>query len=336
MKRRNFVATAVAALFVLGLSPAGFAAQPANESLKAPTVRVGVLATGTANWELDTIKRYGLDKKHGIDLVVSAHTNKNPAAVALQAGGVDGILTDYIWVSRQRSDGADFTFVPHSLAVGGLIVRDDSGIGSVKDLKGKKIGIAGGPVDKSWLILRAYGQQEAGLDLADVVETKFGSPPLVNQILLKGEVDAVLNFWHFNARLKAQGLKQVVGVTDMLKQLGIADESPLLGWTFSQGWAEKNEEGIKAFLGASRDAKKILMEDDKAWDALRARMKPADDATFTALRDGYREGIVSKYGAKEIAASEKTFAILAKLGGKTLVGDSTTLAPGTFWGGYSF
>ena len=56
--------------------------------------------------------------------------------------------------------GMDLVFVPCSRAVGGLVVRADSPARGLRDLAGGQIGIAGGPVDKSWLILRAQAQQE--------------------------------------------------------------------------------------------------------------------------------------------------------------------------------
>ena len=39
------------------------------------------------------------------------------------------------------------------MAAGGLMVSSNSNIDNINDLKGKKIGIAGGSIDKSWLIL---------------------------------------------------------------------------------------------------------------------------------------------------------------------------------------
>ncbi len=122
-------------------------------------IRVGVLAFGTVNWELDSLQFHGLDQRHGVQIAVTRLSGKNAAAVALQGGEVDAIVSDWIWVSRQRSSGADYSFVPHSLAAGGLMVRPDAGIGTLNDLRDKKLGIAGGPVDKSWLMLRAYAQK---------------------------------------------------------------------------------------------------------------------------------------------------------------------------------
>ena len=111
---------------------------------------------GSVNWELKLIKELSLDKNNGFNLEIVELASKNAAAVALQGGAVDMIVTDWFWVSRQRNEGRLFTFVPHSMAAGGLIVAKDSSIKNEKDLRGKKIGIAGGQVDKGWLIFRAY------------------------------------------------------------------------------------------------------------------------------------------------------------------------------------
>ncbi len=84
----------------------------------------------------------------------------NPEAgkIALQAGAVDMIVTDWIWVSRMRSEGKDFTFYPYSTASGSLMVPEKSAIRSLADLKGKRLGIAGGELDKNWLLLQALAK----------------------------------------------------------------------------------------------------------------------------------------------------------------------------------
>lgn len=336
-KIRNFLITVSSMCALILVGSAGAASAIGQSSDGPKVVKVGVLKFGTVNWELDTIKRRGLDLKHGIDLEVIGFAGKNSAAIAIQAGKVDVIVTDFIWVSRQRNMGADYSFVPHSLAVGGIIAPRDSTIDSIADLRGRTLGIAGGPVDKSWLILRAFGRMELGKDLADVVEAKFGAPPLLNELLKKGDVDAVLNFWHFNARLRAQGMKEVIGVGEILPRLGVQVRPPLLGWVFHEEWASKNQRAVVGFLRSSLEAKEVLRTDDAAWEMLRERMSVHDDeATFLQLRGDYRAGIVTRYGPEEIAAAQKIFEFLAEIGGKSLVGDSSSLADGTFWRGFSF
>jgi NitT/TauT family transport system substrate-binding protein len=338
MTRRMRMGVTVLAVFAAIASAVGLGqvAQAMDMSSPGDVVRVGVLKFGTVNWELNVIKENKLDEANGFNLEVVGLTGKNASAVALQGGKVDIIVTDYIWASRQRSEGDPYVFVPHSLAVGGLMVRPDSGIESLEDLKGKDIGIAGGPVDKSWLLLRAYAEQELGVDLADVANPKFAAPPLLNELMLKGDIPAVLNFWHYNARLKAEGMTQLIGVADILPALGVEHQGPLLGWVFSEKWADEHPELIDGFLKASLAAKKILATSDEEWERLRETTRAKNDETFIALRDAYREGIVTSYNEQDIRAAEQTYAILAELGGEELVGPTPNLAPGTFWSGFSF
>ena len=299
-------------------------------------IRVGVLAFGTVNWELDTVKTHGLDREQGVEIVVTRLSSKNASAIALQGGAVDAIVTDWLWVSRQRSSGADYSFVPHSVAVGGLMVRPDAGIESLKDLRGHKLGIAGGPVDKSWLMLRAFAQKTIGTDLKEMVGPTFAAPPLLNKFMLKGDIPAALNFWHYTARLKAAGMIELISVDDMLPTLGVERSPPLIGWVFSEKWAASNPDTIKGFLRSLRAAKKIMASSDSEWDRLRPLTKAGTDNILIALRDAYRAGIPGSFNDEDVAAAEKIYDTLAKYGGRDLVGDSSILAPGTFWSGFRY
>ena len=296
-----------------------------------PLIRVGVLKFGTVNWELETLKHNGLGEKYGVNVEVIPLASKNATSVTLLGDAVDVIVTDWIWVSRMRADGRPYTFFPYSMTVGSLYVRPDAGIDSLEKLQGKRLGIAGGPVDKSWLLLRAYCQAKLGLNLAETVEPTFAAPPLLNQLMLKGDLDAVLNFWHYGARLEAAGMRPLVRVTDLIQGLGIEAQVPLLGWVFDEKWAEAHPAAVVNFLRASYAAKRLLAESDSEWERLRPLTKAEDDLTLYALRDAYRAGIPQRFADEEIKASEAVFAILAREGGEKLVGQSDVLSKGTFW-----
>jgi NitT/TauT family transport system substrate-binding protein len=297
----------------------------------AGTVKIGVLKFGTVSWELDVIKQHGLDKAAGIDLSIVELANNQATVVALQAGEVDVIVTDWLWVTRQRAEGARFTFVPYSTSVGSLVVPGDSPIRSLADLNGKRLGIAGGPVDKSWLVIRAMAAQSDGLDLDASVEKIFGAPPLLNEQIQLGEVDALINNWNFVAQLEAKGYRKIIGAEEAAHALGVESAVPLLGYVFDEDWARAHRADILGLAEASRQAKKTLAESDAEWQRLRPLMKAADDATYEALRDGYRAGIPKTWGEAERGDAAKLFAIMAKLGGQELVGKATELQPGTFW-----
>ncbi|MDH3900218.1 MAG: transporter substrate-binding domain-containing protein [Gammaproteobacteria bacterium] len=297
-------------------------------------VRVGLLKFGTVNWEMDVIRTHGLADREGIELEVRPLASVNAINVALQAGAVDIIVNDWIWTSRQRAVDRDYTFVPYSQAVGSLMVHPDSGVNKLGDLRDKRLGIAGGPVDKSWLLLQVYARKTLDAELSDLVEPVFAAPPLLNQLMLDGDLSAALNFWHYGARLQAAGMEPLLGVADILPVLGVDRPIPLLGWVFSAQWAEKNPKAIDGFLRASRAAKQLLAESDEEWERLRPLVKAEDEPTLHALRDGYRAGIPQCFGEPEVRAARQVFEIMAQEGGKELVGSSNSLSTGTFWEGY--
>jgi len=103
-------------------------------------LRVGVLEFGTVNWELTLIQTAELAKKRGIDLKVVPLASSDASTVALQGGAVDMIVSDWIWVTRQRAESNLYTFAPYSNAVGSVMVKTDSGIRQVSDLKDKNAG----------------------------------------------------------------------------------------------------------------------------------------------------------------------------------------------------
>ena len=297
----------------------------ANKKLK-----VGVLAYGTVNWELNVLKHNNLDKKYGIDLEVVKLASKNAISIALQSKSVDIIVNDWVWVNRQRVEGKDFTFYPYSKAIGSLYVNDMN-INNLEDLKGKSLGIAGGSVDKTWLLFRAYSKNKYNMDLKNSVNPVFASPPILYKKMLDNSLNASINFWHYNAKLQGKGLKRLLGVSEILESFNINSDIPLIGWTFNTQFALKNRKLVNDFLQASYESKKILSSNDNEWNRIRPAMKAKSDEVFNSLKRGYINGIVKEFSTKEINSSKQVFDILYKEGGKKLVGNSKTLDEKTFW-----
>ena len=298
----------------------------------ADSIRVGVLKYGTVSWELDVIKRNKLDTAEGIDIEVIPFASTQATLVALQGKEVDMVVSDWIWVSRQRSNGKPFTFIPYSAALGAVMVPDDSAIKNLKDLHAKNLGVAGGALDKSWLMLKLYTEQRYGLDLENEATPKYAAPPLLNGQIQNNQLDAVLNYWHYCTRLETRGYRRLISMQDVVSRLlGFSVQLPMLGYVFDENWANEDESKVLAFAAATIKARELMETEDKEWNQLRDIMRVEDDDTFAALRKRYREGIPRQWSKQERAAAAIIMSILAEEGGTKLIGASKQISPGTFW-----
>lgn len=283
------------------------------------TLRIGVQTSGTLDWELSV-----LPELPDFKIAVQPVATSEAAKIALQSGAVDMIVSDFLFVSQTRNSGFDFAFYPYSDTSGALMVAANSPIQNVKDLVGKRVGIAGGELDKNWLLLQAVGKKE-NIDLAKSTEKAFGAPPLISEQLKNQRVDAVLTHWHFAAQLESQGYKQLLDGKALQQNLGISDNVPTLGYVFKESWANSHKSELKAFFAATSEAKNHLCDDTELWKKATSKMENAPDI----LRQRYCDGRVNAWNAENQKAAQKLYSVLFSLNPK--VGNSANLATGTFW-----
>jgi NitT/TauT family transport system substrate-binding protein len=312
------------------LVTAVLAAAPAAPSRAVESIRVAVQKTGTFAWELAVIRAHDLDKQADLVIEVSELASPEAGKIALRGGGADIIVSDWLWVSRERGLGAKLTFYPYSSALGAVMVPNSSSIRTLADLRGRKLAVAGGPIDKNWLLLRASMKQD-GIDLKSESTVVYGAPPLLAAKTLSGEMDATLNYWNFCAALEAKGLRRLIGVEDLLPKLGTKGRTAMIGYVFHEGWGNANREAVARFIAMTREAKEILASSDAEWEKIAPLTGAADAATLHAYRDRYREGIPRRPIVDEEADARILYRVLAGIGGRELVGPAEELEPGTFY-----
>src|SRR5215470_17705570 len=147
------------------------------------------------------------------------------------------------------------------------MVPANSTIHGVSDLRGKKIAIAGGPLDKSWLLLQGLARR-SNLDLRRQATVVYGAPPLLSEKALQGEHEATLTFWNFCAELESKGFKRAIMVDAVMKELGAKAAVAILGFAFDGSWAAKNKSTVDRFLEAVTQAKQVLATSDTEWQRL--------------------------------------------------------------------
>jgi len=302
----------------------------ASSAMAADHIRLVAQRTGSLAWELDVIKTHGLDKKANLDIETLELASTEAGKIALRGGSADIIVSDWTWVARERALGDALVYYPYLSTLGAVMAPARSPIKDVADLKGRKIAVAGGPIDKSWLLLRALGLR-SGLDLKTQATVVYGAPPLLSEKALQGETDATLTFWNFCAELEAKGQKRAISMDDVLLRLGAKGPVALLGYVFDGAWAARNRSTVDRFLEASRQAKDILAASDTEWQRLAPRIGVSDASVLAILRERYSEGIPRRRIADEEADAQGLYHILADIGGADLVGPGRELDAGSFY-----
>jgi NitT/TauT family transport system substrate-binding protein len=322
ISRRDFLAAGLGTASVVLSADTAFARD---------TLTAGAVQFGTVHWLLDVIKERKLDAAEGFSLSIRMLASTNAADVALLGGEADIVVADWFWVMRQRKVGGDYLFMPFSAALGSVIVPQDSPLKSIADLKGKTIGVAGGPIDKSWLLLRAYSIKEGIGDLATAARPVFGAPPLLNEQATLGRVDALLNFWPFAARLEAEGYRRLITVAEIMRTFDIGNALPLVGFVFAASLAKDEPRLLRGFANTVKKGQQILQSSNEEWDRIRPLTKARSDAEFQTLRDRYREGLLHTWNAQDRQAAGKLFSIVRQVGGEEVTGPGVQFDPKAFW-----
>lgn len=322
LSRRDFIAGGAALATVPAFVPTARAGN---------VVRLTSVKSGSVAWLIETMQAEGLDKKHGFEFKVLQVATNSAAPVALLAGEADVIVTDWTWALRQRSKGLDFKFSSYSSALGSIMVPKDSPVKSLADLFGKKIGVAGTGVDKSWILLRAYARKNLGKDIDQNANVVFGAAPLIAEEFRSGRLDACLNFWTYAARLQGEGARQLVSMADVIKALGIDPAPALVGFVWSEKAVKDGGVPVDKLLAAVNDANQILATSDAAWERLKPLVKAASDSEFQSIKAYFRSGITGPWNPAATAAAEKLTKLLMELGDTELVGNGTRFDPNLFY-----
>ena len=210
------------------------------------------------------------------------------------------------------------------------MVPASSPIRTLADLKGRKLAVAGGPIDKNWLLLQAWLKQD-GIDLKSEVDDRLRRAAAAGGKDAQRRNGCDPQLLEFLRRLEAKGFRRVAGIEDLLPKLGAKGRIAMIGYVFDETWASANQDAIARFIAMTRKAKEILSTSDAEWEKIAPLTGASDAATLRAYRDRYREGIPRRPIADEEADARVLYRVLATIGGRELVGPAQELDSGTFY-----
>lgn len=237
----KFARYLIPALTALVLSTQAYAA----EKLRVGYLRVMDDAQAIAAYE------GGLYKKHGLDVELVEFSSGTDLIKAIVGGQLDTGVLGFTNAASWSSRGADLKVVggaQHGFHA--IVVREDSGIQTVADLKGKTLASQreGSTADT---VLRGVVLKDAGLEPGDV-NVLGVSPQVAVQSLVGNRVEAAFLF-EPQARIA-----QLVAPTRQIYEIGEVWPFPCMVVITSGEVLKERKEAVWKSLDAQRDAIELL------------------------------------------------------------------------------
>ena len=181
-----------------------------------------------------------LFEKAGLDAELVKFTAGPPQFAAYRSESIDAGLfgtAGYVVGLSQGLDLKNFYIQIISAYADGLVVRPDSGIATLKDLKGKKIAFLRGTSAHIGLVMAI---QKAGLSSADVQMVTMDITNMVPAFSHK-DVDGAYAWEPWISKMEAAGGKVLTRTIDL--GLNTSDH-----WVVREKWAKANPEGMRRLV----------------------------------------------------------------------------------------
>ena len=268
-------------------------------------VKVGYLHTPAVDGQIWTGIQMGSFAKHGVELEMVQFTTGLELFQAMVGGSLDALATGAVLSNfPARGQGKAFLINNIEFATAQLWVREDQGIKSFADLKGKKISTTTGTTAHVFLDTALRANK---LDPAKDVE-------IVNQRMaeavtsfISGAVPAVALWVPFDVTVKQKvpGAKKIVDASAYFPQAAIVG-----GWAARNDWYDKNRDTCQRIIRGWQEANDYLIGPklDAAVEALqksqysqvalpdfRDQFKASRYYTSGEWRKLYADGTVTKW-----------------------------------------
>jgi NitT/TauT family transport system substrate-binding protein len=235
-------------------------------------------------------KDAGVFQKHGIDLDVDPRPFAGYLA-ALPAKQCEAATYSGLEGIEKINQGLDWAVIGGGLTVlQDIYVLKNSPLQSVKDLRGKKVGVwsTGAGAYKA---ARAAILESSGLDLAKDTQLVQLEAPALFKLLEKGSIDAMLNISTFTIKAESEPdkFRSLFSPNEYWKKktgYPIVWSAPLIAW---RGWVSDNPTRAKNFAEATEESYRWLRKPEnldaavKKYGELAGVSDPATVATYKRL-----------------------------------------------------
>jgi NitT/TauT family transport system substrate-binding protein len=293
---------------------ASFALLVAFAALAAPAtapaqdkIRVGLIPISEALGAVIADKE-GFFKAEGIDVETSKFESGATAVPVLQSGRLGIALSNTVSTLQALGQGLDATVLAPGAVVRSappdtttaLIVLKDK-IGSIKDLAGKRIGV--NVINSSAWLHAVAALDKHGVDWTKVRFTEIPFPQM-NDPLLNGQVDAIVQVDPFRSALMATGKAEILSWT----YVETAPGTDITQYIALTSWVDKNRAAAEKFSRAVLKGAKFATSNEAATRDI--------NVAWTGLNPAFKDKVLlPQLGTSvNVAGMARTMELMQKFG----------------------
>lgn len=270
---------------------------PAQQAAPA-RVKVAVIE-GTQLFPMYVMQAKGIAEKHQLQIEQTKAAGAQGLYTILQTGEFHVAFGGWLTNAFMRAQGHKFSNVYSvSRYTNEMMVPVESPLKSVADLRGKRVGLFGGPSATTTWFFRLLAVRFFGFDPAKEAKIHYGAPPLLMGMLERGELDVILSLDPQIVQMLETGKFRSIGNLGDIWRARTGQDPLLVAVTVNETWARQNPEVVRRFVAAFREALEILKTRPEVWSELAKAVGIKTDQGARLLRE--RSAFVSRWDQKFI------------------------------------
>jgi NitT/TauT family transport system substrate-binding protein len=287
MTKLTLTRRSVVVPLALFLFPSHLYAADGTPSTNLVTVRFAATLSTTALPMLYAVAN-GLFAKRGLDVKIIQYADFDGVYTAARSGAADIVSGGPAAIANLRNNGVSFKVARGtSLFLNDILVKRNSSIKLVSELKGKRIGIFGGPAGNAANVFMALMTQQYGFDPRTSGKVVYGASGLLTELLAKGELDACISNDPITSEQISSGRAVSIGELGDLYASHHDGYHPFAGaFSESDEFARQHPDVMNKFSQAWVETVKTFSQNDDLWiSGLKRYLKIDDDASAALMRD---------------------------------------------------
>src|SRR5262245_3466859 len=224
-------------------------------------------------------------------------------------------------MATARSEGKDLIVIYGVFSpVNMVFVRKDSPIKTLTDLKGKKLGVFGGPGSTTFAFLAVLAKNWYGIDLFHDAELVTAPAPALAELLGKRDIDAALLGTVESIQTFAQNRYRVLVDLSAEYKAHQGGRAPAhVTVATNEAFAKAHPDIVRDYLKAYKSALQYMHVHPEVWDEYAASIKMDNPAERVLLRQKMEPNLVETWDVNQIALQNEYLNLVHNIVGESVL-----------------